>query len=84
MHWNDIKEDEPLCWKTGNWDGRKSDPLLIRDSDHSFYVAECYTGTMDGSSFLDFYTLDGMEIVNVVSWSLIEADNDEFEGTDEQ
>jgi hypothetical protein len=84
MHWNDIKEYQPLCWETGNWDGKKSSPLLVMDTDYSYYVAECYAEIIDGTSFLDFYTIDGMEIVNVVSWSLIEADEDQFECTDEQ
>ena len=73
--WIPITEKTPLCFITGDLDGKKSEPIFVRTKDGSTYVAECYQGKLDGYEFCDFYTrLDGHQIVNVTHYANIPID----------
>ena len=65
--WQCPKKDKPLCYQTGNWDGKRSDQILVELKDGKYVVATCYEGTMDGSSFFDWYH-------GVDEWELKEED----------
>ena len=58
MEWKYTKDELPLCYATGNWDGKKSDVVLAEDIYGNKYLAECYEGDMDGDKFFDWYSLD--------------------------
>ena len=64
-----VKDQEPYCWESGDWDGRKSDPLLVYTSDKEYHVATAYSGTMGGSKFLQFYDNWDYEIEDVTHWA---------------
>ena len=70
MEWIDINEQTPICYKEGNWDGLRSEYVLVI-SDGIFEVARMYEGTMDGFKFADFYTEDDYEVERVTEWCLI-------------
>ena len=52
--WISVEERPPLCWDIGNWDGRRSDIILVKDKKDKICVAQAYEGHMDGSYFLHF------------------------------
>ncbi len=72
MIWNDVKNKKPLAYKSGGWDGLKSDKVLVCTRGGNFHVAEMYSGTMDGSEFNDFYDDRDFEINNVAFWTEID------------
>jgi hypothetical protein len=68
MNWININDNSPLCYKTGDWDGKQSDRVIVEDISGEYYVAISYSGHMDGSHFSVFYDRNDNEISNVVRW----------------
>lgn len=68
MNWNDIKKKKPLAYKSGGWDGLKSDKVLVCTLTGKYYVAEMYEGVLDGTKYCDFYDERDFEIKNVRYW----------------
>jgi hypothetical protein len=58
MQWFFTEDKLPMCYETGNWDGKKSDLILAETITGKQFLAECYEGTMDGSYFFDWYFVD--------------------------
>jgi len=71
MLWNKIKDKKPLAYKTGLWDGKRSDKVLVCTIEGRLHVAEMYEGRIDGRDFCDFYNEQDYEIVNVEYWTEI-------------
>ena len=63
-----IVDSVPNSYKSGHWDGLKSDPVLAIDQEGVYYEAVVYQGIMDGSKFCDWYTTADVEINNVIAW----------------
>jgi small nuclear ribonucleoprotein (snRNP)-like protein len=53
--WHNPEREKPLCYKSGNWDGKRSDQVLVELKDGNYIVATCYEGFMDNSHFFDWY-----------------------------
>lgn len=53
--WRNPEKEKPYCYQTGNWDGKKSDQILVELKDGKYDVATCYEGFMDGSHFFEWY-----------------------------
>ncbi len=76
MNYNKLEDVKPLCYESGEWDGLKSDLLLVYDYQGNYNVAVAYGGIMDGSKFIDFFDMNDREILNVTQWmELPSADN---------
>ena len=73
MIWNNIKDKKPLAYKTGMFDGKKSDKVLVADEYGKYNIAEMYEGFLDGSEFCDFYNDRDFEIKNVEYWCELES-----------
>ena len=43
-----------MAVKSGDWDGLKSDSLIVADKDAKLHIAVMYEGFMDGKSFQKF------------------------------
>lgn len=56
--WINPKEQTPLAWEEGNWDGKKSDNVLAITHYGRPFIARVYEGTLDGEKFLDWYDDD--------------------------
>jgi len=63
-----IEEEKPNCWETGNWDGKRSDPIFVIDKDGRQYAAVCYQGVIDGSEFCDFYDCNDFMSESITHW----------------
>ena len=73
MIWKNIKDKKPIAYKTGGWDGNKSDRLLVCTRSGKYHVAEMYEGVLDGNMFCDFYDINDFEISNVAFWTEIDS-----------
>ena len=69
--WNKVSDTPPNCYKTGNWDGKMSDTLLLSTDQEKYSVGVAYARTMDGSKFLDFYSSDYRALKDVTYWAVI-------------
>ena len=70
--WVLISERKPLAFIRGEWDGLKSNQILVKDQDGNIFVAVMYEGRIDGVDFCDFYeTTYDFEINNIIQWKLI-------------
>lgn len=54
QQWITVDEEKPIAYESGNWDGLRSDFILVKDIHGKVYVAKSYQGVIDGSNFCDF------------------------------
>lgn len=66
QHWIKTEEQLPLTWETGSWDGKRSDQVLVRDKNGSYFVATYYD-FQDG--FTEWYDIDDNSLkYNIIEW----------------
>ena len=70
MRWISCDERLPLCYSTGNWDGKKSDNFIGETITGKQFIGNCYEGEMDGTKYFDWYQIDE---VNSNDWSINET-----------
>ena len=68
MDWINIKEELPITYQEGRWDGKKSDWVVVRDGRGEVFTAELYSGILDGFEFNDFYDNYDNEIGDISHW----------------
>lgn len=71
------EENYPITYESGDWDGLRSDVVLVRFKDNYYRIVtttgRCYSGVIDGCSFVDFYDeRSGFDIENVIEWKYID------------
>lgn len=66
--WVPVSQGTVPCYETGNWDGKRSDKLLLLSDDGEHWTGTAYEGFMDGSYFLDFYDKNDYKIKGVTHW----------------
>jgi hypothetical protein len=70
MIWCSLKEKKPLAYKSGYWNGKKSDMVLVTTQGGEYFVAEMYEGVLDGEAFCNFYEVQSdFEIKDVAYWT---------------
>jgi hypothetical protein len=70
MSWIYCNERLPMCYITGNWDGKKSDNFIGETITGKQFLGCCYEGTMDGSKFFDWYQIDE---INRNDWLVLDS-----------
>lgn len=65
--WHNPENRKPLCYHSGDWDGKRSDNVLIELKNGNYVVAVCYEGIIDGCRFYDWY-------YGVDEWELKESE----------
>jgi hypothetical protein len=65
--WVSVEDKGPLCWESGNWDGLKSDIVLVYSNEITI-PATAYEGFLDGSKYLNFYDYRDCEITKPTHW----------------
>jgi hypothetical protein len=77
MEWIDINDQTPICYEEGEWDGLRSDFVLVytvnKLREEGYQVARMYEGTMDGSKFQAFYCINDYEVLHIVKWCEIKS-----------
>lgn len=64
-----ITDEKPLTYESGEWDGLRSDLVLVKNNKDNYCVGRLYCGRIDGSEFEDWYTDDDYEIQGeIVGW----------------
>lgn len=71
--WFDSSDILPLCYETGNWDGKKSDNFVGETFNGKQFLGCCFEGTIDGEYFYDWYQVDEVNgsdslVEGVVRW----------------
>ncbi|WFB67042.1 hypothetical protein [Chryseobacterium sp. WX] len=56
--WINTDKELPICFETGNWDGKQSELVLAETIDGEQFIGQCYEGFQDGSKFFDWYQVD--------------------------
>lgn len=54
MVWTKVSDNAPTTYMTGDFDGKKSDDVLVVMPDGSIKIAALYAGTMDGHDFMEW------------------------------
>src|SRR5690606_39837009 len=57
--WVSVKDRLPMAWEVGNWDGKRTDEVLIRKTGDRYTIGRLYTGVLDGRVFTDW--IEGKE-----------------------
>lgn len=68
MKWIELKIATPITYQEGEWDGKRSDCIVVENSAGLRQTAHLYSGQLDGSDFSDYYDMDGYEIKDVKRW----------------
>ena len=71
VEWINVKDKTPLCYIRGEWDGKRSDEIIVEDKDGTKFLATVYEGTMDGSHFIDWISDSDYTIEFPVKWMKI-------------
>ena len=72
QRWIPVKEELPVAYESGDWDGLRSDFVIAKCKNDYWYKARIYEGFMDGEDFCDWTDQEDYKIKNVVSWRPIE------------
>jgi len=73
QRWVPVKEEYPIAFESGNWDGLRSEFVLVKFIDNNWTKARLYSGFMDGSLFNDWVNENDFDLTEeVVSWRPIE------------
>ena len=74
--WISVEDKTPIAYKTGVWDGQKSDLVLTYNAvDDTHCIATLYEGYLDGNHFKDWYHVDDFEIPTPTHWKPLTAPN---------
>lgn len=68
MEWKYVDKELPICYETGDWDGKRSDEVLVQDRHGNNYLAVLYSGIIDGNDFSEWQNQNGMDIYHIVRW----------------
>lgn len=72
--WISVEDEMPIAYKTGVWDGQKSDLVLTYNAvDDTHCIATLYEGYLDGNHFKDWYHVDDFEIPTPTHWKPLTA-----------
>lgn len=66
--WKDVETEMPITYETGDWDGKRSDEVVVEDNNGKKHVARLYEGFMDGSAFSEWFENDDWAINEPVRW----------------
>lgn len=73
--WNKTEESLPHAYQTGDWDGKRSDQVMIQLKDNIVCIGVLYEGVIDGEEFQDWYSIDAegreWDRVNPLYWRKI-------------
>lgn len=71
MNWKNVNEQPPFAMESGNWDGLRTDWLLVCTRKSEYHVAKAYVGTMDGCEFCTFEDNEGWLVEGVTHYTTI-------------
>jgi len=66
--WVNVEDATPTAYHTGNFDGKKSDPVLAEIEFGVYKIGVVYEGYMDGRHFVQWYDENDFEIKTPKRW----------------
>lgn len=66
--WVSVETDLPVCFEKGDFDGLRSDFVIVETKEGEHRIARLYKGQSDGSKWQCWYCVDDYEVENVVQW----------------
>lgn len=70
--WIDIEKQKPLAWEKGEWDGDRTDFVLIATDKREILIARAYENFIGGIHTLDWVQKDDFDVKgNVTHWQKI-------------
>lgn len=66
--WVNVEDATPTAYHTGNFDGKKSDPVLAEMEFGIYKIGVVYKGYMDGRHFIQWYDENDFEIKTPRRW----------------
>lgn len=79
MNWKNINEEPLIAYQKGDWDGSRSDEVLVFTKNGKTLKATLYEGFMDGSHFKEWYDDRDYEITDEIThWCKISTPNETF------
>ena len=70
--WIPIEDELPMAYEVGEWDGLRSDFVLVKNQFGDWNKGQLYSGTLDGHQFNDWCDEDGYYFSNITHWRPIE------------
>ena len=76
--WKDVNKTLPNCWEDGEWDGKRSDFVIVELDTGVRKIARLYKGIIDGHEFTDWVGTDDYDFGGdmVVKWCEIPDNTD--------
>lgn len=69
MEWKYVKDQTPIAFETGDWDGNRSELVVAEDKFGFKYLARVYEGFIDGENFLNWVDDDDIMIDSeIIRW----------------
>lgn len=69
MEWKYSDIEKPICYEAGEWDGKRSDEVVVETDIDTKHIARLYEGTMDGSKFSNWIESHDYEFSRkIVRW----------------
>ena len=72
QRWIPVEEKLPACFESGEWNGARSEFVLVKHSDSSWRKARLYYGILDGQKYNDWYDENDYELGNITHWRPVE------------
>ena len=72
QRWISVDDELPLCYESGDWDGLRSELVLVKDNKNKLDIVNLYSGILDGFKFNDWITNYDYQLVNITHWRPIE------------
>jgi len=70
MEWISVSKKWrlPIGLESGEWDGLRSDYVLVVNENNDIFQSRSYSGTMDGSEYYEWVDKEDNIIVGVTHW----------------
>ena len=69
--WVKVEESTPMCFEAGDWDGKRSDIVLVKTREGETLTARLYNGILDGSEFNEWAEARYDYMIEVIEWKTI-------------
>ena len=72
QRWISVEDELPIWYESGDWDGLRSDFVLVKNKNGAWRKGRLYSGIMDGNKYSDWYDEYDFELDNITHWRPIE------------
>jgi hypothetical protein len=69
--WVSAEEKTPICSEVGNWDGKRSEIVMVKTVEGEIITARLYSGFLDGKNFNEWAETRYSYIIHVFEWKPI-------------